>query len=288
VKTNHDPFAMKYRLVAIDIDGTLLNSEGEIPPDNFAAIQETVSRGVQVVLITGRRLATARKVHQQLNLHSPMVVHNGAMIASGHGSIPLARFYLSFQAAREVLKISHAFVSLLVLHLEDEADGFMVVHPASMQNLVLQRYLSKNHQRIITTESLNEFATARLIQIMFAGDLAQLDEVEDELRQIPAEIKPHITKTCYPARNFGIMDVLDGSCSKGKALHSLALQMGIHPQQILAIGDNHNDLEMLDYAGTGVVVANSVSEIKNNRYFVTGSNDHAGVAQALRQLILEA
>ncbi len=278
----------KYRLVAVDIDGTLLNSDGEIPPDNIAAIQETVSRGVQVVLFTGRRLATARRVRQQLNLHSPMVVHNGALIAFGNGSTPLARFYLNLQTAREVLNISRSFVSLLVLHLEDEADGFMVVHPASMQNPVLRIYLSRNHQRTVTTESLNEFATSHLIQIMFAGNLSQLEDAENQLRQIPVEFKPHITKTCYPARNFGIMDILDGNCSKGKALHFLARQMGIQRQQILAIGDNHNDLEMLDYAGTGAIVENSVSEIRNDRYYVTGSNDQAGVAQALRRLILEA
>ncbi len=279
---------MKYRLVALDIDGTLLNSDGEIPLDNIATIQATISRGVQVVLFTGRRLATAQRVRQQLNLHSPMVVHNGALIASADGFDPVARFYLNHHTAREVLTMSHSLVSLLVLHVEDEADGLMVVHPASMQNPILQTYLSKNHQRIITTESLPDFVTPQLIQMMFAGDLSQLENAETQLEQIPADIKPHIAKSCYPARNFGIMDILDRNCSKGKALHFLAQQMGVQPRQILAIGDNHNDLDMLDYAGTGVVVENSVSEIKNDRYYLTGSNDHAGVAQALRRLILEA
>jgi Cof subfamily protein (haloacid dehalogenase superfamily) len=278
---------MDFRLVAIDIDGTLLNSEEEISPANFAAIQQTTARGIEVVLLTGRRLATARWIPQKLGLGGPFVVHNGALVLQMAGGLPLARFFLDPPTACEVLERSHHFLDAILLHIEDGEDGLMAVHPASVANPILQRYLSRNHQRVIHTEELNIFADECLIQIMFAGCTKQIDEIEAQLACIQGPLQPHITKTCYRDRDFGIMDILDRKCSKARALNFLATRNGIARSQILAIGDNHNDLDMLRFAGTGVAMGNAVRELKDTAFFVTGCNNSDGVALALDQFILK-
>jgi Cof subfamily protein (haloacid dehalogenase superfamily) len=278
---------MDIRLVAIDIDGTLLNSDEEISPANFAAIHQTMARGIEVVLLTGRRLATARWIPQQLGLGGPFVVHNGALILQMASGLPLARFFLSPPTAREVLERSHLFLDAILLHVEDGEDGLMAVHPASAANPILQRYLSRNHQRVVHTEQLNIFANERLIQIMFAGHTKQIDDIETQLACIQEPLPPHITKTCYPDRDFSIMDILDRKCSKAQALKFLSSRNGIARNQILAIGDNHNDLDMLLFAGTGVAMGNAVRELKDTAFFVTGCNNSDGVAQALEQFILQ-
>jgi hypothetical protein len=98
--------------------------------------------------------------------------------------------------------------------------------------------------------------------------------------------KIKLTKTYYPEKNLGIVDILDKNCSKRRALEFLADSFGHQPDEILAIGDNHNDLEMLEYAGIGVVVSNCVAELKGRGFEETSSNNDCGVAEALEKFIL--
>jgi hydroxymethylpyrimidine pyrophosphatase-like HAD family hydrolase len=161
----------------------------------------------------------------------------------------------------------------------------MVTHPLSDANLPLQGYLGKLPHAVCQEESLQDAVDQDLIQIMFSGSLSAMVDVERHLEEKGFLGKIKLTKTYYPDKNLGIVDVLDRHCSKRRALQFLAESFDCEPKEILAIGDNHNDLEMLEYVGIGVVVGNCVEELKGRGFAETSSNNDSGVARALERFL---
>ena len=276
---------MAIKLVALDIDGTLLDSHGKLPVENGHAIEASVRRGAKIVLVSGRRWSMARQVSVALGLSFPVVAHNGALIRSPIDSHRLSSCFMKPDLASEILAHSHNHFSYLVLHRDEDFSGQTVIHPACRKNLLMQGYLDQFPAAVMETESLMRWADSDLIQIMFGGELSAIIEIEEMLRSTSLAEKVRLTKTYYPHKNLGIIDLLNKDCSKRTALEFLAEYYGVTREETLAIGDNHNDLEMLEYAGIGVVVANCVAELKNRGFQETASNDAGGVAKALRRFI---
>lgn len=278
---------MRFRLVALDIDGTLLDSQGQLPPENAEAVKVTSKLGIRVILVTGRRFSTAKRIAESLGLDNPLVVHNGALIRSPFLEEPLATWFLSPDTASLVLKSAPDLLPYAVLHSDKSPTGQLTVHSRSRDNLPLRSYLEKVPQSVREVDSLETLLDKDLIQIMFSGELDAIQRIEGLLTELGLDGLARLSKTYYPSRNIGILDVLNKQCSKGNALAYLSECYGCPPQQILAIGDNHNDLEMLEFAGLGVVVANCVDELKNRGFRETSSNDESGVARALQEYVWE-
>jgi len=276
---------MNLKMVAVDIDGTLLDSQGELPLENARAIKRTVEKGITVVLVTGRRYGTARRVADLLELNSPLIAHNGALIKSNPAAERIATWFLAPEIASEVLAASASFLPYIVLHKDTHSDGQMVAHPLCRDNLPLQEYLDKLPQAVCHEEALQDAVDDDLIQVMFSGVLPAMFEVERHLLQKGIMTKVKLTKTYYPDKNLGIVDILDRHCSKRRALEYLAESFGYEAKEILAIGDNHNDLEMLEYAGIGVVVDNCVDELRGRGFEKTSNNNDCGVAEALEKFV---
>ena len=274
-----------FKLAAIDIDGTLLDQAGRIPSENRDAIQRTKEKGVKVILVTGRRTGTALWVAKELGLDDPLIVHNGAIVCFPGGP-SIWKQYLSPELGARIIQAASQNLDGIVLHLDDPPMGLMIVHEFSDSNSVLKRYLRMNPQAVLKVPQLHSWLKNNLIQIMYAGDLNLLARLENGLRTAGIAAETHLTKTCYPERNFGIMDVLNCRAAKHHALKFLAEYFRIPREEILAIGDNHNDLEMLEYAGTGIVMENGIPALKSGRFTLTGSNNEAGVAKALAEYIL--
>ena len=276
---------MAIKLVALDIDGTLLDSHGKLPVENARAIHESVQRGVKVILVSGRRWSMARQVSAALGLTFPLVAHNGALIRSPIDSHRLSSCFIKPDLASEILAHSHDHFSYLVLHRDQDFNGQTVIHPACRKNLLMQSYLGQFPAAVIESESLLPWIDSDLIQIMFGGELPAIMKIEEMLQSRMLAEKVRLTKTYYPHKNLGIIDLLDKDCSKRTALEFLAGYYCVPREETMAMGDNHNDLEMLEYAGIGVVVANCVTELKERGFEETASNDAGGVAQALRRFI---
>jgi Cof subfamily protein (haloacid dehalogenase superfamily) len=276
---------MPIKLVALDIDGTLLDSHGKLPFENGQAIAAAVQKGVKIILVSGRRWSMARQVSEALGLTFPVVAHNGALVRSPLDSQRLSTCFIKPELAAEILSYSPEHFGYLVLHRDQDLNGQTVIHPSCRNNLLMQSYLGQFPAAVMETESLLQWADSDLIQIMFGGELAAIMRIEEMLQRRSLAEKIRLTKTYYPHKNLGIIDLLNKDCSKRTALEFLAEYYGVTREETLAIGDNHNDLEMLEYAAIGVVVANCVTDLKSRGFEETTSNDDAGVAKALRRFI---
>ncbi|MXZ34582.1 MAG: HAD hydrolase family protein [Acidobacteria bacterium] len=279
---------MALKWIAADIDGTILDSSSRLPPENVTAFRQARDRGVEVVLVTGRRYGAAVRVANGLGLSSPLIVNNGAMIVCPVQSRRLARWFLAPEVATAILSATSSYTHCTVLHKDRPAAGQLVVCSRPRTNGQLHHYLNKVPGVTVQVESLRSEVDGDLIEIMFSGPLGVMEAVEGRLRESGFEKHVRIAKTYYREKDLGIIDVLNRDCSKRSALDFLARSRGIRPEEIMAIGDNHSDLEMLEYAGVGVVMANGVAVLKNRGLYETASNDDLGVARAVGRFILQS
>ena len=272
------------RLIAIDIDGTLLNSEFKIPPANLAALRAAHDMGVEIVLVTGRRHTFALPIAEMLGFNVWLMTSNGAVTKSMHGEL-FHRDLLPAATARKLLAKMEPFRDNCVLTFDTELPGALVLEHADVLNASIGRWMEKNAQWIQFVVPLEKALVTDPVQAMYCGTIARMRECEAHLKKAGLDREVTVLKTEYPARDLCLYDVLNYGCSKGHAVERWAKHRGITKEHVMAIGDNYNDLEMLHFAGKPVVMGNASDEMKSHGYQVTLSNDQAGVAVAI-ELVL--
>jgi len=276
---------MSIRLIAVDIDGTLLNTRWELPEANRDAIVAAVAGGIEVVLVTGRRFDFALPVAQQIPCALVLIVNNGALIKSKDGTTHL-RHLLAREVAQRVLEATPQFRAGAAVVFDRPRANQVVMEYLDWDDPGRRAYFERNRDFLARISPLESSLTEDPIQVMFSGPVERMREAAAILRGLELAEQFSLALTEYEGRNFALVDVLHLGCSKGAGLAEWARMHSYARREIMAIGDNLNDLEMLEFAGVPVVMGNSVPELKVNGWRVTLSNDEAGVARAIEQYAL--
>ncbi|MHB8411722.1 MAG: Cof-type HAD-IIB family hydrolase [Candidatus Acidiferrales bacterium] len=272
---------MPIRLIAMDIDGTLLDSRHELPAANREAISEAAARGIEIMLVTGRRFDFARPIAEHLLCELTLVVNNGALIKSKSGETHL-RHLLPRALAREVLGATTDFRSGAAVVFDRMREAQLVFERIDWNDPVSGGYYERNRAFIAECVPLENSLIDDPIQVMFVGSVARMRAAHSTLKSMKRASDFSLALTEYEDRDLSILDVIQRGCSKGAALAEWARRRGIEREEIMAIGDNWNDRDMLEFAGLPILMGNSVAELKSLGWAVTLSNDDAGVAAAIR------
>ena len=276
---------MAVRLIALDIDGTLLDSRWQIPQTNRDSIAEATRRGIEVVLVTGRRYDFALPVARQLDAPLTMIVSNGALIRSDNGQTHL-RHLLPQKTAERILQVTRRWREGAVVIFDRPTQNQLMLESLDPNDTMRYTYYERNIEYIGLANPLESCLVEDPIQVMLSGTIESMREAENILRNTPFVNEYALAVTSYEKKNFAMIDVVRPSCSKGASLAEWAALRGISREEVLAIGDNHNDIEMLSFAGIPVVMANCVPELKSFGWHETASNDDSGVAAAIERFAL--
>ena len=271
------------RLIGIDVDGTLLDSQGRLPPANRDAIVDAVAAGIHVALVTGRSYPFARPVADPLPDSMTLIVSNGAVERAMDGSV-LARRLLDRRVAAAVLEATRPHRDHAALIFDRDEANQIVFETMDWEHPGRKRYWLRNHHLIGRTVPLEDALSEDPVEVMFNGAADAMRLLTDALRRDADEFAVSLTE--YVHRDFSLVDVTAPTATKGRALAWRAAQLGLTRDEVMAVGDNFNDLEMLEYAGTPVVMANAVAGLKRPGWHVTGHQDEAGLAEAIRQFAL--
>src|SRR6266849_5095778 len=276
---------MPVRLIALDIDGTLLDSRWRVSDANRRAIQAATRRGIEVALVTGRRYDFALPVAQDLGCPITMIVNNGGLIRSNDGRTRMKRL-LPADVARTVLQIARPWRHGAAVIFDRPRENQLILERLDCDDSIRYAYYSRNLDFIAVVSPIEECLTEMPLQVMFSGTVAEMDELELFLFVLRRAPKIKLASTKYASKDFAMLDVLPPGCTKGAALADWARSQGLHRDEILAVGDNHNDFEMLEFAGIAVVMQNCVPELKTYGWHETHSNDESGVAAAIERFAL--
>jgi len=273
------------RLLAIDIDGTLLDSRGRIPDSHRRALGDAAARGVAIALATGRSFHFTRPIAEALGLPVTMIVNNGAMVKSGTGATLLRRL-LPKEAALAILAGTRAFEDSVAVVFDRHDERQIVFEHMDWTHPHRKGYYEKNRAFIAAASSLVDAVTEDPVQVMFTGGVTRMRALASGLRAMPIADRVSVALTEYELRDFSLVDVNDAGCSKGSTLAQWAATRGVNPAEVMAVGDNLNDVEMLDFAGTPVVMGNAAEGLRTRGFHLTASNDQDGLAAAIDHFIL--
>jgi len=271
------------RLLAIDIDGTLLDAKSQVPEANLAALRRAYAGGIEIVLTTGRRHSFALPIAESLGFGLWLISSNGAITKSIGGEV-FHRDLLPSAVARRLVDHMRPFQRHAVLTFDQETRGALVLESAEELHASIARWMEKNAEFIERVGDLEQALSTDPIQVMYCGRIDRMRQAESHLLSGSIAGEVTLLKTEYEARNLCILDVMNRDCSKGHALKRWAKHRGITRQQIVAIGDNYNDIEMLEFAGIPVIMENASPQLKRSGWRVTLSNEQSGVAAALQEL----
>jgi len=285
---------MSIRLLALDLDGTLLNSRGQLSEKNRQSLAAVRSQGVRVALVTGRRFRDARPVALELGLDVPLISHNGALTRHARTLETIARFSLPQATARAALRVGREARAGALISDErgDDALGVLIYDkqtrdsPWLAKYMAWARHLHGDDSFVRETPTLEDYVDHDPVHLTFAGFYDTMTRLQTQLdHELGTRAK--VVSTLYPQLNFALIDVLNPAASKAVGVAAAATELAISAEEVMAIGDNFNDLEMLRYAGTGVVMGNAEPALrKSEGLHITATNDENGVALAIERFIL--
>jgi Cof subfamily protein (haloacid dehalogenase superfamily) len=284
LRGSRSPKSNSIRLIASDIDGTLLNPQFQISSDDLAALRDANASGIEVVLVTGRRHTFALPIAQQLGFDHWVISSNGAVTRSLAGET-FHRDLMPREVCRELVGSMQDFRGNTVLTFDKETKGAIVLEHLDDLNTSIRRWLEKNMAYIDFVAPIENALTSDPVQAMFCGSTARMVDALKALKGSGMGNRVTVLRTEYPERDLSMIDVLNAGCSKGHALERWAAHRGFQREEVMAIGDNHNDVEMLEFAGHPVIMGNACEELRGRGWNVTLGNDACGVAAAVSEVV---
>ncbi|NLX90628.1 MAG: HAD family phosphatase [Firmicutes bacterium] len=268
---------MKYKLLALDLDDTLLNEQYKISDRNIKALKEAASKGIEITIATGRMFRSALPYARELGITMPLITYHGALIKETTGEKRVLRQWgVPYELALEILRFA-------------ETEGFHI-------NI----YLDDNLYVKEENENSRYYQSIASIPLETVGDLAgYLERVGKEptkLTVINREGRlPELQKflqgkysselSVVQSRPF-FLEITHREATKGRALKFLAERKNLSPSQVIAMGDSYNDIDMLQYAGMGVAMGNAPPDVQKAADFVAAASSEDGVALFLEKYIL--
>jgi len=283
------------KLIAMDLDGTLLNSESRVPEENARAIADAAARGIEILIVTGRRYHSARVIMEALPCELHLIVNNGSLIKSKEGETH-QRFLLPAAIARRVLEATPEFRSSASVVFDRPRENQVILEHVDFDDPFRGGYFRRSREFVAEVSPLTDCLNGQgpngapaedPIQVMFVGPCQAIFNVRAKLEQLDFADQYTLAFTEYLTRDLSVLDVLRRGVSKGAALAEWARRRGIRREEVMAIGDNWNDRDMLEFAGLPIVMGNSVDILKSQGWTVTLSNDENGLAHAIRRYALK-
>lgn len=271
-----------YKMVVMDMDYTLLNKNKEVSPGNKEALAEAAKKGVHLVVATGRIYSSARFYTRLLGINTPIIASNGAIIKEDATNKIMFQSILLDEVALKMIRLCKENGLYCHLYSQDTVYTEKIINISQRYSEWNQRLNEEDRININVVESLEKTVEEERGKILKA---VVVDDDEEKL----AYIREKIMETGKVSVSQSLKDnleVMNKGINKGNAIRILSEIYGIKRDEIIAIGDNENDISMVEYAGLGIAMGNAVDILKERADYITGTYDEDGVAQVIREFVL--
>lgn len=266
-----------YKLIALDMDGTLLKNDKTISDKTIEAIKLATKKNLHVVLCTGRPLNGIKKYLKELDLFDSknyVICLNGALIQDTTNNV-----ISSFNLTHEDFNLLSDLSDELHVHMQAISPDSDITHNRNVSKYTVKHSLFNDMQlKIVDKYALPEETIVN--KVMFIDDKEIIDRVISEL---PAWVYERFTVV----RSSDVfLEILSKKANKGLAVSLLAEHLGLSKDEVICVGDAENDITMIEYAGLGVAMENAFPEVKKIANFITTSNEEDGVAKVIKEFML--
>lgn len=264
---------MKYKLMAVDVDGTLLNSKEKLTDETLKAIKHGVDKGLVFAISTGRPIQSIKPLIDMVGLDLPFIAHNGALVIMGKSRKVLYERRMCSSDAKDVYAVGEKYDTTMVLWVENKPYVNRIDDRA-------RAYEKFCRAEISLIEDIDRLLENGCTKILWHDHPERIEKYMQEVGKfLRGNVNYHITKPMY-------LEFVDKLASKAIALKKLAEHFGIRQEEIIAVGDSLNDISMIEFAGLGVAMANARDAVKEKADYITLSNDQDGVAHVIQKFVL--
>jgi len=279
---------LKYKMLVTDMDNTLLNKEKKISERNRETIKAAIEKGVHVVIATGRIYTSARVYARLLGVGTPVIASNGAIIREAAFNNPEdteRNIYidtLNVEAVKKLIELSHKY-KLYCHYFTDNTIYAEKLVNVSLRYTEWNKYLGEDDKvKIIIDDDIEKVLVKNRIKILKG---VVVDNDSEKIQSFRNEIvETGIVSATQSLDNN--LEVMNKGVTKGSAVKTIAELYGIGREEIIAVGDNENDMSMIEYAGLGIAMGNAEESLKNVADYITGDYQNDGVAEAIEKFIL--
>lgn len=271
---------MKYKLIVTDMDGTLLNSKGEVSIENKEALKELQSRGIHVAIATGRIYTTAKVYAKYLGIVTPIICCNGAMVKNLENNEKIYSKAIDKEDCLKIVEICKKHNLYFHFYSDDTIFG------EELKNKML--YFSE-WAKTLKEEDRIKIEIVKDIKEVFERETIYKFGIQSENLELLDIVRDEINSSlnCEAHKSLSdMLDIMSKGVTKGNAIKSLAQSLGVELEEVIAIGDNENDISMIKYAGLGVAMGNAEDKVKRVSDFVTDTNDNHGVSKVIKEFML--
>lgn len=274
---------MEYKLIVVDMDGTLLNSDREVTKENREALKRAQDRGVKVAIATGRIFTSARSYARLLGIKAPIIACNGAIVRDDHTNEVLD---ISPINKEDAIRVIESFKKHNVyFHIYDE-EKIYVEELGFSSSIYNDWNEDQSEENKIKIEKLEDAANYFKINNVNILKMMAVSDDHTIINSIRKDIEG-IDSITLDKSWHNNLEVMAKGVSKGRGIHMLSKIYNIKPEEIIAFGDNFNDLSMKDYVGTFVAMGNGEEYVKDQAHYVTSSNNDSGVAKGIDKLVFK-
>lgn len=263
---------MKYKLIAIDIDGTLLNNQKEILNQTKIDIKSAYEKGVIITICTGRGYPAAKRYIDELDLNIPLILYNGSRVRMSKDDTLLLNNTIDSKVAQKVYNLIEEHNGTCCFWSNDKL------------------FFNKNNHYTIYYENLTTIKP-NIIDKSHDGLFNQINKFiwfdeSDVLVDVQNNVLNNVMGINYFKSQSELLEIVPSNVSKGLTLEKLASLLGVKQEEVIAIGDDENDISMIKYAGLGIAMGNAKETVKQVADYITLTNEENGVGEAIKKFIL--
>lgn len=271
-----------YKLIAMDLDGTLLDDDKKVPKENLEVLEQLISKGYEVVIATGRRYWSAKQLLKDVRKPLVILANNGNIVRSTADDGIIIKKYLDIKDFKTLIKEGKKRGLQPVVHVDGFEEGIDLIIELDKGN---NNYISKGEKRYREVESYLEMDEDRILAVVYAGNREELVNFHlDISKRYPNRYSSHVMENIVIAE--ALLEVMNPLGNKWLSLSEYAKEKGVAEEEIIAIGDDNNDIQMIKNAGCGIAMKNAIKEAKKVADIITEKdNNQAGVAFELRKIL---
>lgn len=270
-----------YKLIAIDLDGTLLDDNKRIPKENLKVINKLIKEGYEIVIATGRRYWSAKELTKEIDGHITIIANNGNIVRNSLNDEVISAKYLNYEDYKLIIKEGMKRGLHPIVHIDDYERGIDILVEANRE---YDNYVKKAN-RYREVKSYLDIDNHNILVVVYAGTKESLYPFYEHIRtKYPSNYNIHIMENLHLVESM--VEVMNPLGSKWITLREYAESLNIKPEEIIAIGDDNNDIEMVKNAGLGIAMKNGSQGVKAVAKIITkNDNNNSGVASALKGVL---
>ena len=274
-----------YKLIAIDLDGTLLDDHKKIPEENILVLRELIDRGYEIAIATGRRYWEAKELIKDIDRNMVILANNGNIVRDIEDDRLLIKKYLDMDDFRKLIKESKKRNLHPLILVDDYENGIDVIVEAGSENQFHKIYISRVKDRYKEVEDYLTLEDVNILSVAYAGDKKDMEGLYDYINErYPNIYRTHLMENIHLAE--ALLEIMNPLGDKWLSLLEYAKDKGIDKSEIIAIGDDNNDIEMIKNSGCGIAMKNGSQYVKKVADIISEKdNNQSGVAHELKKLL---